>query len=447
MLDRDDLTGGLVERALRRMPGGASHEGRQLNPPALFVQSAKGARKFDSDGRSYVDFACGNGAIMLGHNHPPTVEAVTAAVRNGFHFSAGSEAELLWAEKVCTLMPSIEQVRFTSSGNEACLLAFAIARAATGRHAILKLRDHYHGWAPPAVLQRETIDTFLNTTAHGNGLQVVEASDIAQATTALQSRRFAAVILEPTGASFGRSLLAGPDVVGLAKIAHNAGSLCVFDETITGFRVSPGGAQALFGCSPDLTILGKILGGGLPCGALGGRRDLLEFLDNRRTTEPGTAFISHMGTGNGNPVVAAAGLATLTALADGEAVASADRATGLFIAGLNAGFAELGLPWAAYGQSSGFHIFTNPFGREIDPQKFDATSITGAELGARHPRLINDLRLELLANGVDINGWPGGLLGSAHDAGAIDEALQGFGASLRALLARDETLTGWAALM
>ena len=264
---------------------------------------------------------------------------------------------------------------------------------------------------------------------------------------ALQSRRFAAVILEPTGASFGRSILSGPDVISLAEAARRAGSLCIFDETITGFRVAPGGAQELFGCTPDLTILGKILGGGLPCGALGGKRELLEFLDNRRPAASGGTFISHMGTGNGNPVVAAAGLATLTALADGKAIEKANHAAARLISGLNTTFSDLGIAWAAYGHASGFHIFTNPFGRKIDPRTFDASSITAAELGARHPRLINDLRLALLANRVDINGWPGGLVGSAHDASAIEEVLQGFSASLKALAKRTDALSNWAALM
>ncbi len=144
----------LAERALAVMPGGVSHDGRQMEPHGLFIQSAEGARKFDPDGRSYIDFACGNGAVILGHGHKGSIDAVTKAASRGFHFSAGSEIELRWAELVKSLMPAAEQVRFTSSGNEACLLALAVARATTKKSKILTVAQHYNGWAIPAVLPK-----------------------------------------------------------------------------------------------------------------------------------------------------------------------------------------------------------------------------------------------------------------------------------------------------
>src|SRR5262249_40671310 len=151
-------------------------------------------------------------------------------------------------------------------------------------------------------------------------------------------------------------------------------SLVVFDETITGFRVSPGGAQALWGLEPDLTVLGKILGGGLPCGALAGRRDLLKALDNQPVRAAEDGYISHMGTGNGNPVVASVGLATLRVLADGTAIAHADAMCERLRSKLNALFEAHNIAWVAYGHSSGFHLFLNPGGRTFLPTRFDVTT-------------------------------------------------------------------------
>ncbi|MEJ1968269.1 MAG: aminotransferase class III-fold pyridoxal phosphate-dependent enzyme [Rhizomicrobium sp.] len=434
----DDPVSQLAARAQDVMPGGVSHDGRQIEPFGLFIRSAQGAGKTGADGRAYIDFACGNGAIFLGHGHKPSIDAATAAIARGFHFSAGSDAELRWAETVRTLMPAAQQVRFTSSGNEACLLALAVAHAASGNPAVLTLAGHYHGWAAPAVLPAVPLAAFA---PGGAGIVLVEAPNVAATADALASGRFGAVILEPTGASFGKIPMARSEAQTLAAAAKAAGTICIFDETITGFRVAPGGAQQLFGIAPDLIVLGKILGGGLPCGALAGRRDILSVLDNR--PNGARARVTHMGTGNGNPVVAAVGAATLQAIADGGAVARADAAGAHFRDGLNRVFAELGVPWAAYGRSSGFHIFLNPAGRAIDPLAFDPAGIPADELGVRNGQLTNNLRVALLAQGIDINPWPGGLLSAAHDEDVVRAAVAGFARAVDAI-SEDNTMSGWA---
>lgn len=436
----------LAARALDVMPGGVSHDGRQLEPSGLFIRSGEGARKTGIDDRSYIDFACGNGALIFGHGHKPAMRAAGTAIAAGFHFSAGTEIELRWAEQVRLLIPSARLVRFTSSGNEACLLSFALARAATGRAPILVLSDHYHGWAGPAVLPKLSLAEFVERSDKFPDCVIVEAGDVPSAVIALGSGRFGAIIIEPTGASFGKIPLGRAEVHALARAAKGAGTLCIFDETITGFRVAPGGAQQLFDIAPDLTVLGKILGGGLPCGALGGRREVMDLLDNRSESAIEIGHVSHMGTGNGNPVVAAVGLATLTGLADGRAIALADDAARRLRAGLNEAFAEAGVAWGAYGTSSGFHIFLNPHGVEIDPQRFDPAQIRPSELAARDRTLVNDLRVALLAEGVDINSWPGGLLSSAHDAATVDEAVTGFARALFRLYRGETRLTGWATI-
>lgn len=399
-----------------------------------------GARKVGADGRSYIDLQCGNGSLLLGHAFRPAIDAGKAALEAGFNFSAGTETEIRWAETVCRLMPTVEQVRFTGSGNEACALAFAVARAMTGRGPVLTLRGHYCGWVGPALLPRSAAQDVLRGRVGGEIISLAEAENFVDAAEALASGRFSALIIEPTGASCGKIPLSFDTVRALADAARRNGSLIIFDETITGFRVAPGGAQNLCNVTPDLTVLGKILGGGLPCGALTGRRTHLAVLDKRASVPATKRQIPHMGTGNGNPVVAAVGTATLEAIEDGSAITRANAAATRLRSGLNAVFADLGVGWRAYGERSAFHLFLNPQGRPIAS---DVHHIEVGELIAPAPQLINELRVRLLDNGVDVNGWPGGLTSSAHDDGVIDEAIAKFAETLSQLKREGVQLTGW----
>ncbi|MDB5443469.1 MAG: aspartate aminotransferase family protein, partial [Phenylobacterium sp.] len=304
----------LAARALAVMPGGASHDGRQLVPHGLFARGASGPRKTGANGQSLIDLQCGNGALLLGHGHPSVRDAARNAVDAGLNFSAGSEVEIQWAEAVCRLMPAAEQVRFTGSGNEACALAMAVARAVTGRGPVLVLRDHHFGWVAPALLMKSSAQQMLDNPPGADArITLVEAETVQEALEVLETGRVCGVIFEPTGGSFGKLPLAPEDARALTAAAKRNGSLCIIDETITGFRVAPGGAQQLYGLTPDLIILGKVLAGGLPGGALAGRREPMSALDNRPGEGGGARKVAHMGTGNGNPVVAAVGVATLAA--------------------------------------------------------------------------------------------------------------------------------------
>lgn len=426
------------------MPGGASHDARQLVPHGLFVREAAGAFKTGADGRSLIDLQCGNGSLMLGHAYPSVLDAARHAIEAGFNFSAGSEAETRWAEAVQRLMPAAEQVRFTASGNEACALAIAVASAFTGRKVVLVMRDHYYGWIPQALLPKFGAGS-ISRTPHdrASSIVLVEAENVQEALEVLQSRAVCGVILEPTGGSFGKIPVSADDARSLYTEARKNGSLCIFDETITGFRVAPGGVQQLLGVQPDLTILGKVLAGGLPGGALAGRREVMSALDNRPGGTADAEKISHMGTGNGNPIVAAVGAATLAAIEDGEAIARANRAASRLRAGLNAVFADGDFGWAAYGDHSCLHLFLNPLGRSLDPNAFDPCAVTSAELRMRAPQLVNDLRVQLLENGLDINAWPGGLTSAVHDDAVIDSAVSRFAAGLIALRKSGRILSGW----
>lgn len=434
----------LAGRALSVMPGGASHDARQLVPHGAFVRGARGASKIAADGASLIDLQCGNGALLLGHGHPAVLEAARAAVEAGLSYSAGSEAEIAWAEKIRELMPAAEQVRFTGSGNEACALAIAVARAVTGRGRVLVLRDHYFGWVAPALLPKSAARQVLDTPDRGDAeVALVEAGTVQEALDVLESGCVSGIIFEPTGGSFGRLPLAAEDARALTAAAARNGALRILDETISGFRVAPGGAQQFYGLEADLVILGKILAGGLPGGALAGRRAFMAALDNRIGEGGPAGKVAHMGTGNGNPVVAAVGLATLRAVEDGTAIARADAAAARLRAGLNALFDRLGVAWAAYGGHSGLHLFLNPLGRPLDAAAFDARGCPPDELRARPALLINDLRVRLLGHGLDINAWPGGLASAAHDDESLERATAAFAAALNDLGKSEQPLTGW----
>jgi glutamate-1-semialdehyde 2,1-aminomutase len=439
-LDREQ---DIAQRALQVMPGGASHDGRQLAPHGLFAEQAEGPWKASVDGRRCIDLQCGNGSLLLGHGHPEVVEAGRAAILAGLNFSAGSEVEVQWAEAVRGLMPCAEQVRFTASGNEACALSFAVARAATGRNAVLTLCDHYSGWVGPALLAKVSARAFLEQATPAGGLTLVEAQDVPEALVALASGRVAGVIFEPTGGSFGKVPLSAAEARALNEAARQSGSLCILDETISGFRVALGGAQQLYGLTPDLIILGKVLGGGLPAGALAGRADIMSVLDNRSGQARGAGGVAHMGTGNGNPVVAAVGLATLRVIASEPAIARANHAATRLRVGFNRVFQERAVGWAAYGEHSALHLFLNPGDRPLDPPTFDPADCSAAELRARSPALVNDLRFETLRQGLDINSWPGGLASAAHDDETVERAIAALAATMDALIASGQRLSGW----
>ncbi len=257
----------LWERSRKSIPGGVTHDSRHLTPFPVYVERASGSRKWDVDGHEYVDYWMGHGALLLGHCHPTVVAAIQAQAARGTHLGACHELEVSWAEWVTRLVPSAELVRFTMSGTEATHLALRLARAHTGRPKVVKFTGHFHGWHdgvaagvhPPyevpfsAGIPGTTLDQVL--LCPPNDLMAVEAF--------LERGDVAAVILEPGGGQAGTT----PFVPGFLQelrartTQHNV--VLIFDEVITGFRYAPGGAQAYFGVTPDLTTLAKIVAGGL----------------------------------------------------------------------------------------------------------------------------------------------------------------------------------------
>jgi glutamate-1-semialdehyde 2,1-aminomutase len=292
------------------MPGGVSSPVRAFKAvrgEPRFIARGAGSRIEDVDGRSYIDLVMSFGPLILGHGHPEVVAAIVEQAPSGTAFGAPSIPELELAEAICRLIPSVEVVRLVNSGTEAVMSALRLARAATGRSRLLKFDGAYHGHYDPMLASAGSGLATLGLEASAAGTRVVPYNDLDAAAAILKGEDIAAVIVEPVAANMGVVLPEPGFLSGLRDHCDRTGTLLIFDEVITGFRVAPGGAQELFGVTPDLTVLGKIIGGGLPIGAYGGRADLM-----RRVSPDGPVY--QAGTLSGNPLAAAAGLATLRVL-------------------------------------------------------------------------------------------------------------------------------------
>jgi glutamate-1-semialdehyde 2,1-aminomutase len=309
----------LFARAQRLIPGGVNSPVRAFKAVGgtpLFIRKAEGARMWDADGKGYIDYVGSWGPLILGHAHPSVIEAITQAAVRGTSYGAPCAAEVELADRVVRLVPSIQKVRFVSSGTEATMSALRLARGFTGRNKILKFEGCYHGHADallvaagsgvatlgipgsPGVPPGTVADT---VTAPFNDLGAVEK--VVEA----HGPDLAAIIVEPVAGNMGCVAPRDGYLQGLRDLATRAGALLVFDEVMTGFRLATGGAQVLYGVKPDLTCLGKIIGGGLPVGAYGGRADIMDHV-----APSGPVY--QAGTLSGNPLAMAAGCVTLDLL-------------------------------------------------------------------------------------------------------------------------------------
>jgi len=319
---------------------------RAVGGQPRFIHRGFGARVEDVDGNVYIDYVCSWGPLILGHAHPAVVAAVRAAAELGTSFGAPTEAEVELARLVCQLFPSVELVRFVNSGTEATMSAIRVARAYTGRPKILKFDGCYHGHADSllvkagsGVLTFNAPDSAGVTAAAAGETLSAPYNDLATVERIFEAhgREIAAVIVEPVAGNMGVVPPKPGFLEGLRRLTAEAGALLVFDEVITGFRLAPGGAQELYGITPDLTCLGKILGGGLPVGAYGGRREIMGLV-----APLGPVY--QAGTLSGNPLAMAAGLATLRTLLEPGSYERLETVSHQLAEGLAEAAREAGVP-------------------------------------------------------------------------------------------------------
>ena len=425
MSDRNEE---LFLRAQQRIPAGVNspvRAFRAVGGTPVFFERACGASLWDANGKQYIDYVGSWGPMLAGHTHPAVVEAVQAAAGRALSFGAPTEGEIELAELICALVPSIEMVRLVSSGTEATMAAIRLARGHTGRAKIVKFEGCYHGHADSLLVKAGSgALTFGNPSSAGvpadlaKHTLVLDYNDSAQveALFAAQGAEIAAVIVEPVAGNMNLVLPVAGFLGTLREQCTRHGAVLIFDEVMSGFRVSLGGAQQRYGVQPDLTTLGKVIGGGLPVGAFGGRR---EIMGNIAPLGP----VYQAGTLSGNPVAVAAGLATLKLVSQPGFCARVEETTRLLVEGLIGEAKRAGVAFSAQSAGSMFGIYF----RESAPASF-------AEVMTCDRDRFNAFFHAMLAAGIYLapSAYEAGFVSSAHGAAEIEATLA---AARRALTA------------
>jgi glutamate-1-semialdehyde 2,1-aminomutase len=435
-------SGALWERARKLIPSGINHDARFINPFPLYMDHAQGCRKWDVDGHEFVDLCTGHGSLILGHGHPVILKALTEAVNKFTHPSAPTPFEVRWAELITSIVPCAEMVRFQLSGTEATMLAMRLARAHTGRDIIVKIRGHFHGWHDYAMI--EYMQPYEIPSSSGvpkvaaAAIRAVPLHDLAAMEQALAPRDVAAVILEASGPGGGAVPTPTGYLQSVRDLTKQYGTLLIFDEVITGFRLAPGGAQEYYGVTPDLATFAKAVCGGVPGGAVAGKAEIMSDM-TFRPDDPDynrKRRVRHQGTFSANPITAAVGVAALELLKDGRiqdrAAAMADRLKD----GFNNAIREAGAAGSMYGTRSCLRlilgddlpkIYTpDDFTAAVDPQRL--------LLNVKQP-LLKALQCAQLLEGIDIlsctHGWTSGIMTEAD----IDEAIRRWERALHRVIA------------
>ena len=322
---------------------------RSVGGTPRFLERAEGARVWDADGKDYIDYVGSWGPAIAGHAHPAIVEAVREAALKGLSFGAPNEGEVVMAELICELLPSVEMVRLVSSGTEATMSAIRLARGFTGRDAILKFEGCYHGHADSLLVKAGSgLLTFGNPSSGGVPADfakhtiVVDFNDLQQVEDVFKARgdEIAAIIVEPVAGNMNLIKPQPGFLEGLRRVCTQYGAVLIFDEVMTGFRVGPQGVQGLYGVTPDLTTLGKVIGGGMPVGAFGGRRDIMQHI-----APLGSVY--QAGTLSGSPVAVAAGIVSLQLTRAPGFYEGLTASTQRLVSGLAAAAAESGVCFSA----------------------------------------------------------------------------------------------------
>ncbi len=420
----------LFARAQRHIPGGVNSPVRAfagVGGSPRFIREAAGAYITDEDGQRYVDYVGSWGPMILGHSHPAVIDALQRQLRSGVSFGAPTAIEAEMAELVCELLPGMDSVRMVNSGTEATMTALRLARGVTGRDAIVKFDGCYHGHADsllvnagsgaltlgvpsspgvPADLARHTLTLPYNDVAAAEALFAERGTDIA------------AIIVEPIAGNMNCILPQAAFLPALRRLCDAHGSLLILDEVMTGFRVALGGAQSLYAIQPDLSTLGKIIGGGLPVGALGGRK---EYMDALAPVGP----VYQAGTLSGNPLAMQAGLATLKYLRQNQPHAELDRRCNQLMDGLRAAAQAAGIPCATNAVGGMFGFF---LGRDRCPQNL-------SEVQQGDLPLFQRFFHQMLQHGIYLapSAYEAGFLSLAHGEQEIEQTLEAARQSLAQL--------------
>ena len=418
------------EEAKEIFPGGVTHDTRYLTPFPIYITHGSGPLKWDVDGNEYVDYVGGHGALILGHAHPEITSAVADQLARGTHLGANTDEEMRWARAIKVLMPSVEKIRCHSSGTEASLMVLRLARAYTGKSKIIKFEEHFHGWhdyvittkeGPPAGVPEGTAQSVIVLPPDISVVEGVLAKD----------GDVAAVILEPTGAHFGQYPLMMPQFLeDLREVTRRHDVLLIMDEVVTGFRLSPGGAQVRFGIDPDLSIMAKVVAGGLPGGVVGGKADIIDMIAFRDDPEwDARKRINHAGTFNANPLSAAAGATCLEMVASQPINERADAAAARLKKGLNEIFGRMEVSGHAHGLASLIHLTLKDCGCDNEV----CTMPHGEIKEAANPTKSRAMKRAMINAGVDIMTRGSFVVSMTHTDQEVDRTLSAFEESLAAM--------------
>ncbi|HYD95618.1 MAG TPA: glutamate-1-semialdehyde 2,1-aminomutase [Noviherbaspirillum sp.] len=410
----------LFARAQTSTPGGVNspvRAFRSVGGTPRFITRAEGPYFWDADGKRYIDYIGSWGPAIVGHTHPQVVKAVQDAAARGLSFGAPTEGEIEMAEEICRILPSVEQVRLVSSGTEAAMSALRLARGATGRDKIIKFEGCYHGHADSMLVKAGSgLLTFGNPTSAGvpedfaKHTVVLDYNDAQQLEEAFgkMGSEIACVIVEPVAGNMNLVRATPEFLQAMRRLCTQHGAVLIFDEVMCGFRVGLGGAQQMYGITPDLTVMGKVIGGGMPVAAFGGRKDLMKFL-----APLGPVY--QAGTLSGNPVAVAAGMSTLKLIQQPGFYENLTAQTGKLVQGLSEAAKEAGVAFCADSVGGMFGLY---FAERV-PGSY-------AEIMACNKEKFNVFFHAMLDLGVYLapSAFEAGFVSAAHDDGVIAETVE-----------------------
>jgi glutamate-1-semialdehyde 2,1-aminomutase len=415
------------------MPGGVSHDSRFLPPYPAYFHKALGAYKWDVEGNKYIDYAMGSAAMMLGHSHPDVVSALKEHANDGTFFATVHPSEVAWAELVQALVPSADLVRFVASGTEATMLALRTARAYSKRPKVLRFEGHFHGWHD-YVLQGmkapfDKIPTLGVPDEIRNTMVVVPTVEERVEDALKADRQIGTIIVEASGANWSSVPIRDGFLRALRSLADKYECVLIFDEVITGFRWSPGGKQALLGITPDLTTMAKIVAGGLPGGAVGGRAEIMRLLDPVLEVDGWKPAIIHRGTFNASPLISAAAVAALKVIRTGAPHRQADAIAAKLRDGMQRAVDALQVDALVYGESSTFHVYFGKGARRASILDVPAATIRSMKRDA-----LDIYTVGLRKRGVDFMSYTGGVTSLAHADADVAPTLEAFTGAVKDLV-------------